>query len=202
MFTGLIEATGRIEWVKPTESGRLVRVAAPLGASLAAGESVAVSGVCLTVASADPAGFEVALSPETLRATTFESARAGRLVNLERPIAAGARFGGHFVLGHVDGVGRIASLRPEGECRWIDFDAPGRLDAFFIDRGSIAVDGVSLTIARRSPGRISVQLVPFTCEHTAFIEAEVGDPVNMEADMIGKHLAQLLATTALGIGSR
>ena len=161
MFTGLIEATGRIERVDSLvhrsaerEGGqppdRVLRVRTPLGGELKPGGSIAVSGVCLTVSSSDSGGFEAVVSPETLRVTTLLTASEGRLVNLERPLRADGRFGGHFVLGHVDGVGRVTVMRPDGDCHWLEVETPAALGALIIHKGSIAVDGVPVRLRVRS----------------------------------------------------
>jgi riboflavin synthase len=192
MFTGLIEATGRVDAVRPAAAGRTLHVVTPIARELSLGESIAVNGVCLTVVGRDDAQFVVEVSPETLRVTTVGGWTAGRLVNLERSMSAGARFGGHFVQGHVDAVGRVTACRPDGEFRWLDIDTPEALAPFFIPRGSIAVDGISLTIARLEGTRVGMQIVPFTLEHTALREARIGDAVNIEADMIGKYVARQL----------
>ena len=167
MFTGLIEAIGRIEQVTAAESGRRVRIAAPFAAELKAGESVAVNGVCLTVAGADTTTFDAVISPETLRVPNLLPLSAGRLVTLERSLAADGRLGGHFVLGHVDGTGRVMELRPDGDCHWLAVETPRALSPYFVPKGSIAIDGISLTIASLDETRVSVQIVPFTFEHTA-----------------------------------
>ena len=192
MFTGLIESTGTIQKVQPNGTGVVLAVQSPLGAELTAGDSIAVNGVCLTVTSTDPNGFQVDVSPETLRVTTLGQFAPDRLVNLERPLRADARLGGHFVLGHVDGVGRIGSFRIDGACYWLDVEAPAELARYFIDKGSIAVDGISLTIARLDGQAFGVQIVPFTWEHTSLSGAQPGDAVNLEADVLGKYVARLM----------
>ncbi|HEY7473740.1 MAG TPA: riboflavin synthase [Vicinamibacterales bacterium] len=192
MFTGLIEATGRVERIEARPSGRAVRVATALGAELQPGESIAVSGVCLTVSSSDRSGFSAVVSPETLRVTTLLTAVEGRLLNLERPLRADGRFGGHFVLGHVDGVGRVSAIRPDGECHWLDVELPEDLMPLVVRKGSIAIDGISLTVAHVSETRIGVQVVPFTFAETTILEMRTGDAVNLEADVIGKYIARLV----------
>ena len=159
---------------------------------MALGESIAVNGVCLTVTSTDGQRFGVDVSPETLRVTTLGGFNVGRVVNLERPLRADARLGGHFVLGHVDGVGRIRSLRSDGACYWLEVEAPARLGQYLIDKGSIALDGISLTIAKLEGHVLSVQIVPFTWKHTALAFAKPGELVNIEADVLGKYVARLL----------
>jgi riboflavin synthase len=193
MFTGLIEATGRIERLEGTGVGRRVRIAAPFAAELRAGDSVAVNGVCLTVVAAHVDGFSADLTRETLEVTSFQSMSAGRLVNLERPVRADTRMGGHFVLGHVDHTGRILMLRADGDGHWLEVETPPALAPYIISRGSIAVDGISLTIASLSDVRVGIQIVPFTFAHTALSEARVGDLVNLEADVLGKYVARVLA---------
>ena len=204
MFSGLIESTGRIERVDSLvhrsaqresgqPSGRVLRVRTPLGGELKPGDSIAVSGVCLTVSSSDSGGFEAVVSPETLRVTTLLTASEGRLVNLERPLRADGRFGGHFVLGHVDGVGRVTVMRPDGDCHWLEVETPAALGALIIHKGSIAVDGISLTVADLSGSKVGAQIVPFTFAETALREARPGDAVNLEADVIGKYVARMLS---------
>ncbi len=193
MFTGLIEAIGRIEAIADT-AGRRVRIATPLGSELRAGDSVAVNGVCLTAVDADPGGFAVDVSPETLRVTTWSRARVGQDVNLERPLRADARLGGHFVLGHVDAVGRVVSLEADRDCHWLTIDLPDTMAPHVVPKGSIAIDGVSLTIARLEGARVGVQLVPFTVTHTTFRSTQAGDDVNLEGDVLGKYVARLVET--------
>ncbi len=192
MFTGLIETTGRVERVDATPSGRLIRVRTSIGSELKTGESIAVNGVCLTVSACDRDGFEAVVSPETLRVTTLLTTSEGRLVNLERPLRADGRFGGHFVLGHVDAVGRVTAVQPEGECHWLEVEPPQDLAPLIIHKGSIAIDGISLTVAKIAGDRIGVQIVPFTFAETTLRETRNGDAVNLEADVIGKYVARLL----------
>lgn len=192
MFTGLIEDTGTVARAQASGAGRTLSIATPLGRDLRAGDSVAVNGVCLTVTARRDDGFDADVSPETLRVTTLGEFAAGRLVNLERPLRADARLGGHFVLGHVDGVGRIVALRPDGDCYWLEVEVPAALASGLISKGSIAIDGISLTIARLRGLTVSVQIIPFTWEHTGLRAAKAGDAVNLEADMLGKYVARLL----------
>lgn len=202
MFTGLIESLGRIDDVQTRAGGRRLRVSTPLGAELSAGDSVAVNGVCLTAVDIASDGFAADISPETLRVTTLGRLAAGHSVNLERPLRADARLGGHFVLGHVDGVGTIAAVTPQDDCAWIDVDVPPALVRGLIPKGSIAVDGISLTIAALAHTRIGLQIVPFTLSHTTLGRARAGDPVNLETDVLGKYVARLLSEgRAAGIDS-
>jgi riboflavin synthase alpha subunit len=192
MFTGLIEATGRVESIGGTAAGRQLRVATPLGGDVAPGDSVAVNGVCLTVTTCDAAGFAFDVSPETLQCTSLGSLQPDRVVNLERPLRADGRVGGHFVQGHVDGVGSVRSLREDGGHRWIEVGFPPALASNFVLKGSVAVDGVSLTVASLAPDRFGVQIIPFTWEHTAFPQLRAGDVVNLEVDMLGKYVLSFL----------
>ena len=199
MFTGLIEATGRVARVDSGDAsapGKRLRIATLLGAELRPGDSVAVDGVCLTVTTADAAGFSATVSPETLSVTTLANTAEGDVVNLERPLQAGARLGGHFVLGHVDAVGRIARFARDGDFHWLDIDLPPHLAPLAIPKGSIAVNGISLTVASLDGDRVGIQIVPFTFQHTSLSGSRSGDAVNLEMDVIGKYVARLLETRA------
>ena len=192
MFTGLSEAVATVGDITPTPSGRRLTVAWADAGGLHPGESISVNGVCLTTTASDAGTFAVDVSAETLRVTTLGGLAAGRRVNLERAMRAGGRFGGHIVQGHVDGVGTIATIAADGDGAWLDVDVPASLTGLMIPRGSVTLDGVSLTIAAISGRRIGVQIVPFTRSHTALGAAQVGDAVNVEADVIGKYVARLL----------
>jgi|SRR5688572_4311972 riboflavin synthase len=194
MFTGLIEATGQVAEIKAAGEGFRLRVAAPLAAELHPGDSVAVNGVCLTVVSADPQGFVADVSPETVRVTAFGSLRRSHLVNLERPLRADARLGGHFVQGHVDGTGRIEELRDEGGSYWLTVEYPAALAPFIVRKGSIAVDGISLTVAGVGPRLFDVQVIPYTWNETNLQAAQAGTLVNLECDLLGKYVARILET--------
>jgi riboflavin synthase len=192
MFTGIVETTGRVAGIEPTAAGRRLRVSTALASELAPGDSIAVNGVCLTVVTADADEFSADVSSETWRVTSLGSRAAGETVNLERPLRADARLGGHFVLGHVDGVGRIVKLAPDGDGYWLEIELPERLERLAISKGSIAIDGISLTIASLEGPRVGVAIVPFTFAHTTLGAARVGDPVNLEMDVLGKYVARLL----------
>jgi riboflavin synthase len=189
MFTGLIEAVGEVASSTATPGGQRLTLRSPLAADLRAGDSVAVNGVCLTVVHAD-AAIHADVGPETLRVTTLGSLEPGSIVNLERPLRGDGRMGGHFVQGHVDAVGRIEDLRAASEFHWLTVSFPLDLARYLVRKGSIAVDGISLTVASLADDRLDVQLVPFTVEHTNLRRARVGDRVNLECDMIGKYVAR------------
>ncbi len=192
MFTGLIEAVGRVRASTDGDAGGRLVVESPLGADLSVGDSVAVNGVCLTVVDRDAASFAVDVSPQTVRVTTAGDWRVGRRLNLERPLRADGRLGGHFVLGHVDAVSQLLVSRPDGDSRWLEFALPPALAAWVISKGSIAVDGISLTIAELEADRFAVQVIPHTWAATACADLVPGDAVNLEADVLGKHVARLL----------
>ena len=189
MFTGLIEATGEVTARTPIIGGQRLSIRSPLTGDFKLGDSVAVNGVCLTVVQAD-AAFHADLGPETLRVTTLGSLETGALVNLERPLRGDGRMGGHFVQGHVDAIGRIENLRPASDFLWLTVSFPAELARFLVLKGSVAVDGISLTVAVLSGDRFDVQVVPFTMEHTNLKRARIGDSVNLECDMIGKYVAR------------
>ena len=190
MFTGLIEKLGAVAGVSELPSGRRVRLATELAGQLGLGDSIAVNGVCLTVVHCDAAGFEAEVSPETLRVTSLEGLRAGATVNLERPLLPTDRLGGHFVQGHVDGVGRIVEIEREADFWWVAVGFPVELDSCLVMKGSVAVDGISLTVAGLDADRFTVQIVPHTWRHTNLHARSVGDAVNIECDIIGKYVAR------------
>ena len=192
MFTGIVEAIGTIADITPTAGGHRVCVRTPLAAALKDGDSVAVSGVCLTVVSGDEREFRADIGPETARVTNLGRLRENRAVNLERAMRADDRLGGHFVLGHVDAVGVLDAVRAEADSHWLRVRFPAPLAAFFIPKGSVAVDGVSLTIAGLGDQHFDVQVIPYTWEHTTFSTLAAGDPVNLECDMIGKYVVRAL----------
>ncbi len=200
MFTGLVEAVGELVERKPTTGGYRLRVAAPLAGELVVGDSVAVNGVCLTVIVAQGSEFQAEVGPETARVTTLGRLPRGSRVNVERPIRADGRFGGHFVLGHVDGVGHVEELRPDAEFHWVTIAFPPALAPFLVPKGSIAVDGISLTVAGLGSDRFDVQVVPFTMEHTNLGRAQIRDAVNLECDIVGKYVIRATEIAGLTIG--
>ena len=200
MFTGIIEAVGEIADLRERSAGLRVRVATELAPHLAAGDSLAVNGTCLTVVTLHRDAVEMDISPETMRVTSLGRLAAGRLVNLERPMRADARFGGHFVSGHVDAVGYVAAVRPEGESHRLTFTFPAAFTPNIVPRGSIAVDGISLTVARVERERFDVQIIPFTWAHTNLRILEPGDGVNLEWDILGKYVLRAVEAFASSAG--
>lgn len=200
MFTGLIEAVGEVVGFAPMEGGRRLRVRSSLAPELALGESVAVNGACLTVTSTGAAEMTFDLGPETLRVTALGALEPGARVNLERSMRADGRLGGHLVLGHVDGVGQIVRVWEEGEVHWVTVTFPGPLAPLFVPKGSVAMSGISLTVAALGAGRLDIMIVPFTWAHTNVSSLKPGDDVNLEADVIGKYVVRALAIRGLGTG--
>jgi riboflavin synthase len=206
MFTGLIETVGEIARVEAHAEGQRLHVRTDLAGELAAGESLAVNGVCLTMT---PQARDLAyadIGPETGRVTTLGSLRSGQRVNLERALRADSRFGGHFVQGHIDGTGTVRQVRADGDSHWITIAFADGLAAYLIPKGSIAVDGVSLTVAslRSSTAlgagpEFDVMIIPFTWEHTNLSALDSGTRVNLECDMIGKYVAR---AAALAVGGQ
>jgi riboflavin synthase len=193
MFTGLIESVGEVADVTPTAAGVRLRIATALDGGLTLGESLAVNGVCLTVVSAAAgAGVEMDVSPETARITTMGAVTRGTLVNLERSLSAGARLGGHFVQGHVDATGVLETIQPQGESYWLSIRYPSSLGRYIVRKGSIAVDGISLTVADLDDERFGVQIVPFTWQHTSLHAVAAGTTVNLESDILGKYVVRAL----------
>jgi riboflavin synthase len=192
MFTGIVEAVGTLADVKGTGSAYRVRIQTPLAAEMKVGDSIAVNGVCLTVILIDGEHLLADVGPETARVTTLGTLQRGQEVNLERPLKADGRLDGHFVLGHVDGVGVIEEIRAEAESRWVTVGFPAPLAPFLIRKGSVAVDGISLTVAGLGEKQFDVQVIPFTWSHTSLKGLRKGDRVNLECDMIGKYLIRSL----------
>ena len=192
MFTGIVEHVGRIESLeKGAEGGRLRINAGPLAGSLAVAGSVAVNGCCLTVVELAGETFAADLSSETLRRTAFGEMKPGARVNLERPLTAGKELGGHFMQGHVDGIGRVARLAPEGPNWWFGVRVPAEVERYVVLKGSIAIDGISLTVASLVNGIAEVAIIPYTYEHTNLQALVPGDPVNLEADILAKYVEKL-----------
>jgi riboflavin synthase len=192
MFTGIIETVGEVVEMKPTPAGVRLRLATDLSRELNPGDSLAVNGVCLTVVAADADGVHMDVSPETLRVSSLGSLKRGSGVNLERPMRADARVDGHFVQGHVDATGAIEEIRKDGDCWWVTVKYPPSLAAHIVRKGSIAIDGISLTVAGVDDRRFDVQIIPFTWEHTNLKFARVNDLVNLESDMLGKYVLRAI----------
>jgi riboflavin synthase len=191
MFTGLIEQVGRVEALDPIEGGFRLSLETAMAGELRDGDSIAVNGVCLTVVDRGDRRFVTEIGPETARVTTLGALRPGALVNLERPMRPDGRMGGHFVLGHVDCKGVLSAIRVDGEFWWITIGfAPG-LAPYFIPKGSVAVDGISLTVATLREAEFDVQIIPFTWEHTNLQASRPGDGVNLEVDVIGKYVVRV-----------
>lgn len=190
MFTGLIEAVGRVIALRPSGAGVELRLQTTLAGELSPGDSLAVNGVCLTVTSSRGDAVFADIGPETARVTTLGALRPDQPVNLERPLRGDGRFGGHFVQGHVDGTGRVEATRVDGDSHWLTLACGAGLAPYLIHRGSIAVDGISLTIAGLGDGHFDVMVIPFTWSHTNLSSLAVGDRVNLEADMVGKYVAR------------
>src|SRR5260221_12970873 len=202
MFTGLVEAVGELIERKPTSGGFRLRIGSSLAPELTPGDSVSVNGVCLTVILAEHFEIHADVAPETVRVTTLGSLSRGSRLNLERPLRADSRFGGHFVQGHVDAIGHVEELRADAEFHWLTISFPHELSAFIVHKGSIAVDGISLTVAGLGADRFDVQLVPDTMEHTNLSRAQKRDRVNLEVDMVGKYVvraAELAGLTLTGV---
>ena len=199
MFTGLIEAVGEVVDVAPTSAGARLVIATDLAPTLSLGDSVAVSGVCLTVVARNEATMQADVGPETLRVTTLGRLSGGSLVNLERSMRADSRFGGHFVQGHVDAVGRIEALRADADFQWVMVGYPAAFAANLVHRGSVAVDGISLTVAGLTDERFELMIIPFTMAHTNLRGATVGSPVNLEFDMVGKYVVRAAELSGMAL---
>jgi riboflavin synthase len=197
MFTGIIEHSGTIETLELTADGGRVPVHAPsLAPSLAVSNSIAVNGCCLTVVDLRNSRFTADLSGETIGKTSF-GAKSGELkkgtrVNLEQPLTTGKEFGGHFVLGHVDTIGHVTHLEPEGENWWFGVEVPADFARYVVPKGSITIDGISLTVARWHNNVAEAAIIPYTYEHTNIRDRKPGDAVNLEGDVIGKYVERYL----------
>ncbi|HKG39582.1 MAG TPA: riboflavin synthase [Conexibacter sp.] len=193
MFTGLVQELGTVTSVEPSADGVRLTVAAPLAAELAPGDSVAVNGVCLTAVDPDAGQFAADVMNETLRRSSLADAAPGAQVNLELPLRAQDRLGGHVVQGHVDGLGRVADVEPDGFARRIRVAAASDLLRYVVEKGSIAIDGVSLTVAAVDDESLTVSLIPETLERTNLGVAEPGATVNLEVDVLAKYVEKLVA---------
>ncbi len=192
MFTGLVADLGTVSDVVATPDGVRLQVATSLAAELSEGDSVAVNGVCLTAVSADARAFTAEVMNETLRRSSLAEVSAGGRVNLELPLRAQDRLGGHVVQGHVDGMGAVSGVEDDGFARVVTIDAPTELLRYVVEKGSIAVDGVSLTVSSVSPDTFAVSLIPETLERTNLGAAAPGTPVNLEVDVLAKYVEKLV----------
>jgi len=196
VFTGIIEEVGK---VSSTPAGNLVIAAREVLSEIKYGGSIAVNGVCLTVTSFTADSFSVDVMPETLKRTNLGLLSAGDTVNLERPVALGGQMGGHLVQGHIDDTGRVASVIWEGGATLIKFEASPEVMRFVVEKGFIAVDGISLTIASREADSFQVSVVDYTRQHSTLGSKQVGDLVNLEVDIIAKYVEQLSQTRSTGL---
>lgn len=189
MFTGIVEERGTVREVGPA---RLAVACRTVATDAEVGSSVAVNGVCLTVVERSPGHLAFDLSEETLRRTGFSRLSVGDPVNLERPLTLSSRLGGHLVQGHVDGLGEVTRIEPSPEGTWLTVRVPQELDRFLVEKGSVCVDGISLTVAEIDGDRFSVAVIPHTLDVTTLGSARVGDPVNLEIDVIAKYVDALM----------
>jgi len=192
MFTGLVETTARVRRVDPDGDGVRLEVETPLAAELSQGDSIAVNGVCLTAIDPAPDRFRADVMAETLRRSSLGPLGEGDYVNVELPLRAGDRLGGHMVQGHVDGTGTVADVRDEGFARLVRIEAPAELLRYVVEKGSIAVDGVSLTVAAVDDASFTVSLIPETLERTTLGLATPGRVVNLEVDVLAKYVEKLV----------
>jgi len=194
MFTGLVEDVGKIEFLQKTGTSAVFTISTHLPLrEMKLGASIAVNGACLTITKKRRNVFTVDVSFETLDRTNLSQLGRGALVNLEQPMRLQDRLGGHLVTGHIDGLGTIAGIRKDGDFTSIDFQVQPRLGSLFVEKGSVAVDGISLTVNQCSSKRFSVVIIPSTLEHTNLRGRRVGDKVNVETDLIGKYVRNFVA---------
>ncbi len=201
MFTGLVADIGTVEAVEASEQGSRLRINTSLATELAPGDSIAVNGVCLTAARVDAGAFTADVTNQTLSVTSLGAIDRARRVNLEPALVAGDRFGGHIVQGHVDGVATVSAVRPDGFARRVELAIPVGLRDYLVEHGSVALDGVSLTVAALTDDGIEVSLIPETLERTTFADLGVGDEVNVEVDLIARYAERLLQGFERGSGS-
>jgi riboflavin synthase len=200
MFTGIIEEVGRVEAINRRATSAVLEVrAARVVESMQLGDSIAVNGVCLTVRRQSAGGFQVELSQETLDRSSLGNLKAGSLVNLERPLLPTSRLGGHFVQGHVDAVGKVLAIHADGEFAVWRFLLPDSIERYVVEKGSIAVDGISLTVASLTPEDFEVALIPHTLENTNLRTRKIGDEVNLECDVLAKYVESMLKQRKTGL---
>jgi riboflavin synthase len=201
MFTGLVQTLAKVQAAAPDgHGGTALAVREPQWApALTLGESLCVNGACLTVVAMDAETFSFQVGPETLKLTNLGSLHAGHAVNLERSLAVGDRLGGHFVTGHIDGMGHVLKRETQGEWEMVEFGFDPHFDDLIVKKGSIAVDGVSLTVAECSSGRFTVMLIPHTLHATTLGTKAAGDTVNLEFDLLAKHVRKMLKNMTVTI---
>lgn len=200
MFTGIIEEKGRIESVlRGSKSCRLTISAEKIFSDLKLGDSVAVNGVCLTASEINAPYFTADVMAETMRRTSLDTAVKGKSVNLERAMQLNGRFGGHIVSGHIDGTGTVLSLVREDNAVWVSISADEKILKYIVEKGSVALDGISLTVAEVKRGSFSVSVIPHTAEETTLLERRPGDKINIECDIIGKYVEKLTSSDGSGI---
>ena len=199
MFTGIVEEMGTVKAIRKGPHSAVVEIQAQVVLEdLHIGDSIAVNGVCLTATAFSPAGFTADVMHETLNRSALATLRPGSRVNLERAMAANGRFGGHIVSGHIDGTGTIASQKREDNAVWVKIKTPAPLLRYIVEKGSIAIDGVSLTVAAVTDTDFSVSIIPHTGAQTILLGKKPGDPVNLECDVIGKYVEKLTAPHKTG----
>jgi riboflavin synthase len=192
MFTGIVQSLGRIERVDRGGDGARITIASDLADEIDAGESIAINGVCLTALPAGPDSFHADAMNETLKRTSLAEAQRGTAVNLELPLRPTDRLGGHIVQGHVDGIGTVTSVTDDGFARIVEVEAPEQVLRYVVEKGSIALDGVSLTVTGLCPGSFTVSLIPETLKRTTLGQARAGTRVNLEVDVLAKYVERLL----------
>ena len=190
MFTGIVEEVGAVVTL---DNNHLVVRASRVMEDLKMGDSIAINGACMTVVELDEDSFGVDVSPETLRRTSLGKLEPGHRINLERPLAVSDRLGGHMVQGHVDATARITSIRPEGDCFIFRVGNPKQLSPYIVEKGFIAVDGISLTVVKKSVSSFTLSIIPFTIQNTNLQDKATGDRVNLEADILAKYVESILA---------
>jgi riboflavin synthase len=199
MFTGIVEEVGRVTRIEQRGENRRITVTAEhVPNELQTGDSVSVSGVCLTALDLKPGSFSADLAPETWRRTSFSRIHEGALVNLELPLKADGRFGGHIVQGHVDGVGSVIALEriAQSENWWLHIELPEDVEKYTVYKGSISIEGISLTVAQLEKHRCTIAIIPHTVEMTNLNSLKPGDPVNLEADLIAKYVEKMMRSDA------
>lgn len=193
MFTGIIETTGTVKQIRHGEKSAILTISAPeIMDDVKVGDSIAVNGVCLTATSCDGDGFQADVMAETLRRSSLGTLGPGSLVNLERAMPMNGRFGGHMVSGHIDGTGTIVSMKREDNAVWVRTRCSKKILHYIIEKGSVAIDGISLTVASRDSGTFSVSVIPHTGMKTTLLSRKPGDVVNLENDIVGKYIGHFM----------